>query len=323
MAKVFVVIPNWNGIDYLDACLKSILNQSIRLSIVVVDNGSIDGSAELLEKKYQQVDLIRLAENTGFTGGVNAGINRALSQKADYVALFNNDAVADKKWAENLLKAAIDNPGSGIVTGKFLRIEGERIDSTGEQYSTRGLPFSRGRNQLENGQYDNQVDVFGATGGASLYSAKMLKEVGLFDQSFFAYFEDVDISFRSQLMGWKVTYEPSAIAYHHIGATSSKLGDFSRYHSAKNFILCYTKNMPGQLYFKYLPLFLMQLMRWSISSLLKGKTMPFLKGLFSAVWLLPNAFIQRHFIQSNRKVSIAYIDSILYHHRPPRPPKIR
>lgn len=322
MPKTFVVIPNWNGLDFIADCLKSLLKQTVDLKIIVVDNGSIDGSTEVIEKNFKQVELIKLPKNIGFAGGVNVGIKKALEKEAEYILLFNNDAVADNYWAEQLVESAEINRQTGIITGKFMRMDKKHLDSTGDFYSVWGLPYPRGRNEIDNGQYDNQLEVFGASGGASLYRAEMLKEIGLFDEDFFAYYEDVDISFRAQLAGWKVLYEPKAIAYHFVGGTSSKLGDFARYHSAKNFLLVYAKNMPTKLYFKYLPLFTIQLMRMGLSSLVKGKFIVFLKGNWAAVKLHPSTKAKRKAIQSARKVSTQHIDSILSHHRPPKPPKL-
>jgi GT2 family glycosyltransferase len=150
----------------------------------------------------------------------------------------------------------------------------------------------------------------------------MLREIGLFDEAFFAYYEDVDISFRAQLADWKVQYEPSAVAYHHMSATSSKLGSFTRYHATKNFYLLYAKNMPGWLYWKYLPLFTLQALRLGASSLIKGAVWPFIKGTTKAFLLTPHIIKERHRIQTNRKASLDHIDSLLYKNRPPKIPKV-
>ena len=321
--KVYIVIPNWNGKDLIGKCLDSVLAQTNSSNIIVVDNGSTDGSQEFIKKSYSDINLIEQDKNYGFTGGVNAGMERAIDAGAEFVALLNNDAFVDNKWLKHLLKVSSQDPNVGIVTSKILRADKKHIDSTGDFYSIWGLPFPRGRNEIDNGQYDQQTTIFGASGGASLYKVAMLKQIGLFDQDFFAYFEDVDISFRAQLAGWHVRYAPSAVVYHEVGATSSKMGNFSRYHSSKNFMLLYAKNMPAKLYFKYLPLFVLQLMRWSISSLLRGKIIVFLRGVAAAILLHPKTLKKRRAIQKSRKVSVSYIDGVLYHHRPPRPIKIK
>lgn len=322
MKKIFVVIPNWNGADYVDSCLSSLTKQTKKHQIIVVDNGSVDRSVEIINKRFGSVELIELATNTGFAGGVNRGMQLAIDHGADLIALFNNDAVADKEWLKHLVGAAEKHPEAGIITGKFMRFDKKHIDSTGDQYSTIAMPFPRGRNQKDIGQFDTAGYVFGATGGASLYRADMLKSIGLFDEEFFAYFEDVDISYRAQLAGWRVWYEPKARAYHHVGGTSSKLGDFARYHTIKNFFMLYAKNMPAKLYWKYGPNFLYQALRLMAGSILRGKGLVFFKGFLKAFSNTPHLIRERRRIQKNKKVTTRYIDSILYHGRPPKIPTI-
>ncbi len=320
MKKIFVVIPNWNGADFIAPCLESLQSQTQKHTIVVVDNGSVDESVSVINEQFPSVHLIKLLKNTGFSGGVNAGIRYALEQKADYVALFNNDATADIDWLQNLVNILDKDESVGVATGKLLRSDKKHLDSTGDFYSIFGMPFPRGRNQKDNEQYDTPEEVFSASGGASLYRVSMLEEIGLFDEKFFAYYEDVDISFRAQMAGWKVMYTPDARAYHRIGATSSKLGGFTRYHATKNFYLLYTKNMPGWLYWKYLPLFTLQAVRLCASSILKGGGVAYFKGMLRAIILVPYVMNKRIGVQRRRKISIRELDKKLYHHRPPKIP---
>lgn len=298
------------------------MQQTVKPHIIVVDNGSTDGSLELVEAAYTEAAVIRHEVNKGFAGGVNAGIKAALKQDYEYIALLNNDAYADKNWLKNLVGAVSKDPGAGIVASKMIRSDRKHIDSAGEEYSIWGMPFPTGRNKLDNGQYNTAKEIFGASGGASLYRVKMLKEIGLFDEEFFAYYEDVDVSFRAQLAGWKVLYEPTATVYHEVSATSSKLGSFTRYHATKNFYLLYAKNMPGWLYWKYLPLFTLQALRLAMSSLLKGGGWTYLKGFTRVVLLTSHIIRERKKIQSIRKVDTKYIDSLLYKGRQPKIPPI-
>jgi hypothetical protein len=324
MAKntTFVVIPNWNGADMLSACLDSLQEQTEVCRIIVVDNGSTDESVKIVKEAFPEVILLEFSDNAGFAGGVNRGIRYALKHGAEYIALFNNDAVANKHWLKELVAEAGKQPGAGIITGKLLRSDKKHIDSTGDFYTIWGLPFPRGRNQKDRGQYDKPENVFGASGGASLYRAEMLKQVGLFDEDFFAYYEDVDISFRAQMAGWKVRYTPEALVYHGVGGTSSKMGDFARYHSAKNFLLLYARNMPLKLYLKYLIPFSLQFCRMAITAITRRKFGVFLRGTIAAIKLHGKNVAVRRANQQNRKVSVDYIDSILTHSRPPRIPSI-
>lgn len=320
--SVFCVIPSWNAKDLLKPCLDSLLKQSLKPKIIVVDNGSSDGSIELIKENYPDVQLIAKDKNYGFAGGVNFGISVAMDQDAKFIALFNNDAVAESSWIEGLYNTLKSDPNLGIVTSKIMRIDKKHLDSTGDFYSIWGLPFPRGRNEIDTKQYDKKLEIFSASGGASMYRVSMLKEIGLFDEDFFAYFEDVDISFRAQLAGWKVRYNPKAVVYHHVNATSSKLGNFSLFHSVKNFMLLYAKNMPTRLYIKYLPLFTLQFIRWAITSTLRGKLITFIKGTVAAIRLHTSTIKKRKTIQKSRKVSVKYINEMLFHGRPPRPPKM-
>jgi len=247
MERVAIVILNLNGgLDTL-ACLDSLQSQSYKnFTIVVIDNGSSDNSIELLQK-YQKkhtnnIKLIVNPKNFGFSGGANTGIEWALNDNYDYVVLFNNDATADKDWLKELVNAA-KLEEIGVGAGLFLHENGKTIDSTGDWYSVWGLPFPRNRND-KTVKAPKCEFVFCASGGAVLYKTQMLREIGLFDEDFFAYYEDIDISFRAQLAGWKVFYNSDAIAYHKRGETSKKMPGFAVYQTFKNLPLLFIKNVP-------------------------------------------------------------------------------
>ncbi len=321
--KIIVVIPNWNGADYISACLDSLQKQTIPHDVVVVDNGSTDGSLALIEKSFPEVQVVRHAENKGFSGGVNAGFRYALEKDYEAVAVFNNDAIADKNWLKHLSVRLQGDAKFGIVCCKQLRSDGKHIDAAGGAYSTWGMPFPRGRNSIDKGQYDTAEAVFSAPGGASIYSAQLLREVGLFDEAFFAYYEDDDLSFRARLHGWKIWYEPKAKIFHHVSGTSRRLGSFTRYHATKNFFLLYAKNMPGHLYWKYLPLFFLQTLYLAAGSIRHGAFIPYCRGFTRAMLLTPHIYRERRHIQRTRIVAPAAIEALLYRHRPPKVPKIK
>lgn len=321
--NVAIVIPNWNGQDSIVQCLNSLRRQTVESEIIVVDNGSVDSSVETIEKGFTNVTLLKQSKNYGFAGGVNIGIRYALDKGYEYVGLFNNDAVANKNWVKYLTNALLVNPASGIVTCKLLSADKTLMDSTGEEYTHWGLPFPRGRDESKLDIYDEDTDIFGASGGASLYRAEMLKQIGLFDEDFFAYYEDVDISFRAQLAGWKVTYVPDAVAYHQRGATSSKIHGFTTYQTFKNYPLLFIKNVPLRLTpgifirlnIAYVSIF--------ISAVMDGRGLYALKGWLRMITLLPKKISERHQIQKSRKVSADYINSIIVHDLPPNAHKLR
>jgi len=322
-SSVAIVVPNWNGMDSLATCLDSLLAQTFPARIIVVENGSTDGSLAFLEQNYPQVELVVNQTNLGFAGGVNAGIRKSIADGDDFVALFNNDAVADKDWLRHLVEDLEAHAEAGIATCKLLDSQRTHVDSTGDIYTIWGLPYPRGRGEEVSDKYDALVEVFGASGGASLYRTRMLQEIGLFDEDFFAYYEDVDISFRAQLAGWKVRYVPTALAYHQIGATSSKIKGFTTYQTMKNYPWLLWKNAPASLLIRILPRFTVAHGMFMVSALTRGQGWPALKGFGKSVLLFPKKLGERWNIQRQRKVSSAYIWSIMTHELPPNAHKLR
>lgn len=322
-SKTCVVIPNWNGARDLPDCLDSLLAQTLNPYIIVVENGSTDNSLEILQTKYPSVEVVALSKNHGFAGGVNAGIKKAMDDGAEYVALFNNDAVADKAWLKHLADFLDKNDSVGIVTCKILDAKNDFLDSTGDIYTVWGLPYPRGRKEPAGNKYDEDTIIFGASGGASLYRVKMLQEIGLFDEDFFAYYEDVDLSFRAQLAGWKIAYVPAAKAYHQISATSSRIKGFATYQTLKNLPLLMWKNVPAKLMLHVFPRFVfLYFMIWG-RALSRGQLWTSTKGVLMSIMLWPKKLFQRRRIQKSRKVSVEYIDSIITHDLPPNAHSLR
>ncbi|HEY5267603.1 MAG TPA: glycosyltransferase family 2 protein [Candidatus Saccharimonadales bacterium] len=323
MPKTAVVVLNWNGKESIEDCLDSLLAQTFKAQIILIDNGSVDGSLEIIQKKYPDIDLIINQKNLGFAGGVNQGIERAIELNLDYVALFNDDAVADQHWLAHLVGSLDKNHEVGIATCKFMTIDRKKLDSTGDLYTSWGLPFPRGRDEEVSTKYDDSTEVFGASGGASIYRIKMLSEIGLFDNDFFAYYEDIDISFRAQLAGWKVRYVFEAMAYHQIGASSSKIKGFTTYQTMKNLPWIIVKDVPFSLWPTMLPRFSLAYFGFMFSSFLRGHGQYALKGFFVSLALLPKKLVQRHRILGSRKVTTNYINSILLHDLPANAKELR
>lgn len=334
---VFVVIPNWNGAEDLPASIDSVLLQSLAdLVLVVVDNGSVDDSRSIIESyqnKDSRVRAIYRNKNYGFTGGVNPGIELAIEEGAEYVTLFNNDAVADKNWLKNLTDFLHANSAYGIAACTILHSDGKTIDSTADQYTSWGIPFPRGRDEPASNRYDQDTDIFGASGGASMYRVDMLKEIGIFDQDFFAYYEDIDISFRAQLAGWKVSFVPASFVYHAQGKTSARLGKskvgdrsanpFTTKQYMKNLPFILVKDMPARLLVRVLPRFLLAYTLFFLKAFPDGRGSSALKGVFAFWCKLPKKLAERRIIQKDRKVSNDYIWSLLVHDLPPNAHKLK
>lgn len=316
--KVAVVVLNYRGIKDTLACVDSLREQTYKkFHIVLVENGSHDGSAEKLQAlESDDVTVICNDKNLGFAGGVNTGIRWAIANQFDSIALFNNDAVADPKWLASLVDARGRYKQVGVVTALFLDEDGERIDSTGDWYSTWGLPFPRNRGDKKSDSPDEEF-VFGASGGSSLYSTKMFREIGLFDEDFFAYYEDVDVSFRAQLAGWKVIFTPKAIAYHKQGATSKKIPGIAVEKTFQNLPLLFKKNVPLGLIFPIGIRFVFAYCMMFANAVKRGRGKYALKGWLLSIFYTPRAIWQRIGIQRSKKVSTSYIKSMLWHDLPP------
>jgi GT2 family glycosyltransferase len=295
----------------------------MKCQIIVVENGSTDGSLEFLKENYPDIELLVHEKNLGFAGGVNAGIRRSIDNGSDFVALFNDDAVADKHWLRNLVETIGQNNRIGIVTCKFMDIDAEHLDSTGDLYTNWGLPYPRGRGESVSDKYDKEVEVFAASGGASLYRVSMLKEIGLFDEDFFAYYEDIDISFRAQLAGWKVYYSPKAIAYHRTGTSGSKIKGFTTYQTMKNLPWLMWKNVPFSKLPSVAPRFKLAYFGFYVSAWQRGQGVVATKGLLVSLLLAPKKLWQRNKIQRTRKVSVEYIWSMMTHDLPPNANELR
>lgn len=320
MTSVLIVVLNWNGIDDTEKCIESLLSQTYgNFQILIIDNGSKDDSVGRLQKiasdHAEKIQIVINSQNLGFAGGVNTGIRYALENNFDAVALFNNDAVADKNWLKNLEKNLTTD--TSIVTGFLLHADGKTIDSTGDFYSSWGIGFPRFRD-TQAANAPESGEVFGASGGSSLYKTRLFKQIGLFDENFFAYYEDADISFRTQLVGQKVYYAKDAIAYHEQGATSNKIPGFTVYQTFKNLPLLFWKNIPSKLLLKVGARFILLYTLIFGNAIKNGSGWPAFKGILASIWYFWTSALWKRFkIQGSKKVSAAYIWSILYHDLPP------
>ncbi len=327
MNRVAVVVVNYKGIEDTTSCLESLQKQTFKnFTIIAVENGSGDESVHAFkgfEKQYgTKLKTLYNSENIGFTGGVNTGINWALENNYGFIALFNNDAVADPGWLKALLTAQAKEK-SGITTGLLLHERGDTIDSTGDWYSTWGLPFPRNRNDPASKAPKSEY-VFSATGGASLYTAELLRDIGLFDQVFFAYYEDIDISFRAQLAGWKIFYTPTAVAYHKQGATTNRMpSGFAVRQTFKNLPVVFLKDVPKGLLLSVGLRFTLAYILMLGNAIKNGNGKAAIQGWAASIALIPHSLRLRHRIQKTKKVPTKYIKSMLWPDLPPDQTGIR
>ena len=318
-----VVIPNLNGGDELLEAVASLTKQTLKPHIIVVDNASTDESVSRLRIGYPHVELIQHTTNKGYAGGVNPGFQRAIELGANYVAPFNDDAVADSRWLELLVAASDAAPEVGAVTCKVLTADKKKLDSTADYFTKWGLPYPRGRGEAATTKYDALNDIFGASGAASLYRVAALKEVGLLDEDFFAYYEDVDLSFRLQLHGWKVAYVPKSEVYHHIGLTSGRIKGFTTYQTMKNLPLLTFKNVPRKYLWQVTWRLTVARSFFMLRAISRGQAWPAIKGDAMATYLIVKKIGERRRIQRSATVSPEYIWSIITHDLPPNATALR
>lgn len=242
---ISIIIPHWNGKHHLDACLHSLRRQTLQsFEIILVDNGSSDGSQDYVKQNFPEVRLIELGENQGFTGACIAGYKAA---KGDFIVLLNNDTEVDPQWLEKTMESFTRQPLAGAVVGKILLFDQrDTLHTAGDFYRLNGLPGNRGVWQKDAGQYDKEEMVFSGCGAAVAYRRTALDEVGFLDRDLYFSCEDVDLGWRLNLAGWQTVYTPSAMVYHKVKASGGS-GAIASYHDGRNFLWVIWKNYPTSL----------------------------------------------------------------------------
>ena len=299
MSTVSAIIVNWNGKHLLGECLDSLCEQTRPMDeILVVDNGSRDGSQALIRERYPEVTLVELNENKGFSIANNIGIRRATG---DYIALLNNDLVLDPKWTEYMVSALDTDASLGSCACKILFYDHRNtIDAAGIEVLTSGGGANRGLFE-DASLFEHPTRVFGACAGAAMYRSSMFHDVGLFDEDLYIYFEDVDLSFRAQLAGYDCLYVPRAVVYHHHSASSARFGK-KYYYLARNGLLVVVKNMPTPLLLRYM----LRIVAGQLPSLdvgMKGSTGTYVQARLDALRLLPRMLRKRYAIQRQARRS--------------------
>lgn len=278
--KVTVVIPNYNGIKYIGECLDSLFCQepdTPGYRVIVVDNGSGDGSRELVAERFPQVLLIALPENTGFCHAVNEGI---LAADTPYVILLNNDTKAASHFIMSLYNAIEQKKDAFAVSAKMLMWDRpDLLDGAGDRYCVLGWAYARGKGKPAAG-YTRGCRIFSACGGAAIYRRSVFDKIGYFDENHFAYVEDLDIGYRAAIYGYRNYYEPSAEVVHYGSASSgSRYNRWKTELAAANNIYCIAKNMPFPQLLWNLPFLILGFLLKYLFFVKKGMGICYLRGL--------------------------------------------
>lgn len=281
MIKTTVVIPNYNGMAYLQECLSSLREQEHKFDIIVVDNGSTDGSCDFIKKQFPEVVVFEMMENTGFCHAVNYGIQKT---KTPYVLLLNNDVRVERDFVKNLEQCMESWKNCFSIGAKMLSMhEPDKIDDAGDFYCALGWAFARGKGKSAD-TCTKPTEVFSACAGAAIYKRKLVEEIGYFDENHFAYLEDVDIGYRAKIYGYRNGFCPDAIVYHAGSAFSgSRYNPFKVTLASRNSMYVVLKNMPAPFLILNLPLLVTGvLIKW-LFFLKKGMGRIYIAGIAKGI----------------------------------------
>jgi hypothetical protein len=328
-------VVNWNRRDLLKACLQSLKRQQVNqpFEVVVVDNGSDDGSPEMVLRDWGDDPLVRVVlrnrENRGFCAANNQGF---AASDTEFVALLNNDAEAEPGWLAALASAFEGHPDVGMAASKILVYEDpRRIDKVGHLIYPDGQNRGRGTGELDQGQYDRVEEVLWPDGCAAMYRRYMLDEIGGFDEDFFAYADDAELGLRARIAGWKCLYMPDAVVRHHRGATLGLRSSRRLELIERNRVLLAVKLFPWSLLWLNGFYYAIRLGAGAWAAVtgqgevgkfpgLRGKlqaALALVKGDLAALPLIPRMLAKRRGIERIRKLSPREVRKLILEHRIP------
>ncbi len=334
--RLSVVVVNWNRRDLLRQCLRSLEGQQgvLPFDVVVVDNGSTDGSADMIAEEFSGnstfcLKLVRNKTNRGFCAANNQGFAASTS---DLIALLNNDAEAEPQWLASLASAFEGRREIGMAASKILVHEDpRRIDKAGHLIYPDGQNRGRGSGELDTGQYDRVEEVLWPDGCAAMYRRAMLDEIGGFDEDFFAYADDAELGLRARIAGWKCLYVPQAIVRHHRGATLGLRSSRRLELIERNRVLLAAKLFPWSLLWMNGAYYALRLSA-GLWAALRGRgevgryagpggklraALALIKGDLEALGLLPRMLAKRRQVNRIRKLSARQVKNLILEHRIP------
>jgi GT2 family glycosyltransferase len=307
--EVSVVIVTWNGRQYLEDCLTAVAaQQGVQAETILVDNASTDGTVAYVRDRFPSVRIVALPENRGFAAGNNAGASEAC---APLIAFLNNDTIADPGWLR-ALGAALDLPNRfALATSRIVYMhDPEIIDSAGDGFLRSGGAFKR-LHGMRVAAAAQPAEVFGVCGAACLMPKHVFVELGGFDEDFFASHEDVDLSFRARLRGYRVRYVPDALVRHYGSATLGRLSARAVYYGQRNLEWVYFKNTPGSVLVRTLPGHVLYNLAAAAYFLRAGRGWAFVRAKGAAVAGVPHLLRKRAIVQQSRRVDARAIWQML------------
>lgn len=298
-----IVIPTYNGLHHLQDCLASLQTQTRRdFETIVVDNHSSDGTCEFLRDHYPEIRVIRLPCNRGFAPAVNRGLEAA---RGEFIALLNNDTVVEPGWLEALVNKLMQEPNLGACSSLLLLASpAGAVDTIGDGFTIAGFSYKIGWLEAEGPQHQIERRVFGACGGAALYRRKLLQQIGLLDESYFAFIEDGDLAFRAQLAGAQTAYVPAARVHHKLRATAGQGSPLSEFLCYRNQTMMTLKDFPLGLLILYSPHILLHTAVVLLRFLVKGGLWTVLRAYLAAFREWPTIMRERKFVHARRVVPI-------------------
>jgi GT2 family glycosyltransferase len=304
---IAVLIVNYNSGDMLQRCIKSLARQTRQdFEIVVVDNASSDDSAQRIEGRHANLTLVRAGRNLGFAAGNNLALKQVRS--ARWIVLLNPDAFPEPDWLAAFAAAAESDPRYSFFGCRMLLADTpDVLDGTGDAYHVSGASWRRDHGVAALRGVREPDEIFAPCAAAALYSRAALEEVGGFDERYFCYHEDVDLAFRLRLRGHRCRYVPQAVVHHVSSGITGRRSDFATYHGHRNIIWTYVKDMPGLLFWAFLPLHLAMNLASIAVCALRGQLGVILRAKRDALAGLPAAWRQRRQIQADRTGAIGGI----------------
>jgi GT2 family glycosyltransferase len=282
MKLISIIVLNYNEPQITVRCLGSLKDLMYKnYEIILVDNGSVE-DIEKYVKSSEQIKIIKNKKNLGYAEGNNVGVKIA---KGDLIVFLNNDVVVEKDFLNPLVEKLLSDPQIAAVQPKILQYPKKQlVDSVGSYFMSTGFLYHVGHNKKDQKKYQKEAEIFTMKGACMIFKKKVLDKVGILDKDYFAYFEETDLCQRVLLAGYKIVYTPTSVIYHEGGQTSKKLqSTFVQFHSYKNRIYTYCKNLEAPTLLKVLPLHLLLCEVVSALYLVTGK--------FSLAWSIQRAIL--------------------------------